>query len=129
MICFPDRGNPYVGAAIARAMRPYRPKTAQMYRKQFHLFLCYSIKAGASTVLSVQNYISFLEFLLQCNISPRSISNYASAIKSYLKLYQQPVEWLENSMIGNYLRALHIQVPHVRVQSMLTGNCVDVMYS
>ena len=33
-------------------------------------------------MLSVQNYISFLEFLLQCNISPRSISNYASDIKS-----------------------------------------------
>ena len=29
-------------------------------------------------------------------------------------LFQLPSEWLANPMISNYLRALHIQVPHVR---------------
>ena len=44
------------------------------------------------------------------------ISNYASAIKSYVTLYKLPSEWLSKTKISNYFRALHIQIPYVRKQ-------------
>ena len=102
---------PYVKGAITRAFHPYRPKTMSSYKRQFHTFLCYSIKNNVQTVLSMHNLLGFLEFLVACNMSPRGVSNYASAIKSYVCLYQLPAEWLGNTLISNYLRALHIQVP------------------
>ena len=99
---------------MARAFHPYRPKTMSSYKRQFHTFLCYSIKNNVNTVLSVHNLLGFLGFLLVCNLSPRAVSNYASAIKSHVLLYQLPSEWLSNNLISNYLRAIHIQVPTVR---------------
>ena len=62
-------------------------------------------------MLSVTNLLGFLEFLLTCGLSPRVISNYSSAIQSYLSVYQVPVAWMQSSLVSNYLRALHIQVP------------------
>ena len=63
--------------------------------------------------MSVENFVSFLEFLSSCHVSPRSIGNYVSGIKSYLAVYQQSVHWLEHSMIRNYLRSLNFNVPTV----------------
>ena len=107
---------PYTRDAFERAMNPYRPKTMKAYRRQFHTFVCFAIKNGARPVLSVPSLISFLEFLVACSLSPRAISNYASAIKSYAALYQLPVEWMSNQVVSNYLRAIHIQVVHVKKQ-------------
>ena len=70
------------------------------------------------TILSVSNFIGFLEFLLAWNISPKVVSNYASGIQSYTSLYQLPTMWMDNSLISNYLRAMHIQVPHVKKQKL-----------
>ena len=84
------------------------------YKRQFQLFLCFSIRNQVERVLSVGNFLGFLEFLIACNLSPRAVLNYASAIKSYVSLYQLPKEWLSNSMISNYLRAIHIQITHVK---------------
>ena len=106
---------------MSHAFHPYRPKTMASYKCQFHTFLCYSIRNGVRIVLSVSNLLGFLEFLLACNLSPRVISNYVSAIKSYVTLYQLPTEWLSNAMIANYLRAIHIQITHIKKpKSVLT---------
>ena len=99
---------------MSRALMPYRPNTYRNYRRQFKLFVCYSLRVHPRVVLSVENVLGFLEFLLSCGITPRVISNYCSAIKSYLSIYQVPVHWLNSSLLNNYLRALHIQVPTVR---------------
>ena len=99
---------------MARALHPYRPNTMKAYRRQFHLFMFYSIKNRARVVLSVENLLSFLEFLVACNLSPRAVSNYASSIKSYASVYQLPVDWMKNTLVTNYLRALHIQVVSVK---------------
>ena len=90
----------------------------QTYRRQFHSFLCFAIKNNVQTVLSVKSVIGFLEFLVGCNLSPRAVANYASGIKSYAALYQLPIECMDNPMIGNYLKALQIQVPHVKKQKL-----------
>ena len=120
-ICVVEYESQYVRDAMSRSFHPYRPKTMASYRRQFHTFLCYSIRNGVRTVLSVSNLLGFLEFLLACNLSPRAISNYVSAIKSYITLYQLPTDWLSNTMIANYLRAIHIQIPHVnKPRSVLT---------
>ena len=78
-------------------------------------------------MLSVENLIAFLEFLVGCNLSPRAISNYVSAIKSYASLYQLPVQWMSNQLIQNYIRALHIQVVHVKKQK-LTISLKDLLH-
>ena len=122
-----DAGCPYTTGALKRAMTPYRPKTMTSYRRQFHTFLCFSIKNKAPTVLSVHNLIAFLEFLVACNLSPRAISNYASAIKSYASLYQLPIDWMSNQLISNYIRALHIQVVHVKKEK-LTLSLRDLLH-
>ena len=75
------------------------------------LFVCFSIRVRAPVTLAVDNLISFLEFLVACHVSPRSVSNYVSGIRSYLSVFQQSTEWLNNSMISNYLRSLHIKIP------------------
>ena len=68
--------------------------------------------------LSVANHISFLEFLVANKLSPRTVSNYISGIKSYLPLYLQPVKWMAHPMVANYVRALYIEVtPYTRVKS------------
>ena len=83
--------------------------------------MCYSIKNSAPRVLSVANYLGFLEFLVACNLSPRAVANYASGIKSYLQLYQLPHTWIENPLVKNYLRAVNVQVSHVpRPKSILS---------
>ena len=64
----------------------------------------------SQVTLSEENILGFLELLLSCGLLSRVISNYCSAIKSYLSIYQIPVEWLNNTLLSNYLRALHIQV-------------------
>ena len=122
-----DAGCPYISGALKRAMTPYRPKTMSSYRRQFHTFLCFSIKNKAPTVLSVHNLIAFLEFLVACNLSPRAIANYVSAIKSYASLYQLPVCWMSNQLIANYIRALHIQVVHVKKEK-LTLSLKDLLH-
>ena len=88
--------------------------TLRNYQRQFKLFLCFSIRMCTGIVLSLTNLISFLEFLLACHVSPSSISNYVSAIKGYLSVYNMPTEFMGNSVIINYIKALYIQIPHVR---------------
>ena len=113
--------NPYYQAAMDRALNPYRPRTMCNYRRQLHLFVCFSIRTKAPVVLPVENLISFLEFLASCHVSPRSICNYVSGIKSYLAVYQHPVQWLDHSMIRNYLRSLQLNVPTVhRLKDTIT---------
>ena len=103
--------------AVARGFHPYRPKTISSYKRHFHTFLCYSIRNKVDCVFCSQFAICFLEFLVACNLSPRAISNYASAIKGNVTLYRLPSQWLSNTMISNYLLwALHIQIPHVKKQ-------------
>ena len=95
-------------------MCPYRPKTMANYRRQLHLFICFSLRVKAKVVLAVDNLISFLEFLVACNVSPRSVSNYVCGIKSQLNLYQQPTQWMDHPVVVNYIRSLHINVPSVQ---------------
>ena len=96
-----------------RAFNPYRPKTMFNYWRQLHLFVCFSIRVKAPIVLSVENLNRFLEFLASCHVSPWSIYNSVSGIKSDLAVYQHPVQWLDHSMIRNDLRSLQLNVPTV----------------
>ena len=105
--------NSYHESAIQRALSPFRPKTMMNYRRQTHLFICFSIRTGATVTLSVGNLISFLEFLVANKVSPQVVSNYLSGIKSNLSLYLQPVEWMEHPMVTNYMKALYISVNSV----------------
>ena len=113
--------HPYLNAAITRALSPYRPKTCKTYRRQFQLFLAFAMRMGAKTVLSVSTLISFLEFLISCNTSTRVINNYVSGIKGYLNMYGLPTAWMAHQLFTNYMRAVQIQIPHVKkVKSVIT---------
>ena len=85
--------HPYLHAAMHRAMSPYRPKTLATYKRQFQLYLAFAYRTGARVVLSVSTVVSFLEFLLACNISTRALSNYVSVIKAYVSLVGLEVGW------------------------------------
>ena len=95
-------------------MCPYRPRTMANYKRQLHLFVCFSIRVKARVTLAVDNLISFLEFLVACNVSPRGVSNYVCGIKSQLNLYSQPTQWMDHPVVVNYIRSLHINVPSVQ---------------
>ena len=60
----------------------------------------------------LQIYWDFWNFCWHV-ICPQGQFQITSVIKSYVTLYQLPNEWLSNVLISNYLRAIHIQVPHV----------------
>ena len=111
---------------MQRALNPYRPKTMQTYRRQFKLFMCYSLFNNAKTVLSVNNLLGFLELLVAWGILPRVISNYCSGI-SYLVTYQMPTEWMKFSLLANYLRAVHIQIPTVKkIKTTITSDFLHI---
>ena len=78
------------------------------YKKQFTLFIAFSIYNNVKTVLSVSNLLCFLELLVACNVAPRTVCNYVSAIKAYLQMYNMKVDWINNKLVGNYLRSISI---------------------
>ena len=94
--------------AIRRVTCPYRPKTMTNYHRQFTLFVAFSIYMRSVSVLSVSNLLSFLELLTDCQISPRVVNNYVSAIRGYLQMYNVATDWMGNRLITNYLRAISI---------------------
>ena len=99
-MCFSDQSQ-YTRAAISRALAPYRSKTMSTYRHQTICGIFINVKANIT--LSVNNLLGFLEFLFECKLTPRAISNYCNAIKSYLNTFHMPTSWMENTLLTNYL--------------------------
>ena len=100
--------DPILREALRKACAPYRPNTMRNYKRQFNLFLFYSMKRVTRNVLSVTNLLSFLECLHSTNMAPRSISNYVSAIRAYLNLTGISTQWMDNRLVQNYMRAINL---------------------
>ena len=116
-----NAGHPYLHAAVARAMAPYCLKTMHTYKRQFQLYLAFAYRSGVDRVLSVTTLISFLEFLLACNISTRVLSNYVLGIRAYASLVGLPVHWMGHQVVQNYMCSVQINVPHVRKPKLTVG--------
>ena len=78
--------------------------------RQFKLFLAFSIK-NVFTVLCPINLLTFLELLYQSGMTPRNIMNHLTAIKSVLKMLLMPHQWIESTLISNYIKSITINTP------------------
>ena len=84
--------------AQARLQAAYAPKTWNTYSAKFKMYMAFCIYVKVDvTQVDVNVVLMFLEFLVHNCLTPTSITNYVSAIRSQLKWFELPDSpWLHH---------------------------------
>ena len=109
--------------AAVRTQAAFRPKTRQAYFRMFKVFLAFCICMDVSVArVNVEVILSFLECLVHNKCSVAMISNYVSAIKACLVLYDLPFHILDHQKIKYFQKSLRINRP----LSLTSHNIIDL---
>ena len=105
----PHTARQLASKAAARAHQAFRPATQASYIRKFRLFVAYCCFIG----IHLQNVtpliaISFLEFLVENNLSHSAISNYVSTVKANLALHGLPSYSFQDPRIAYFQRSLSL---------------------
>ena len=105
----PHTARQLASKSAARAHQAFRPATQASYIRKFCLFVAYYCFIG----IHLQNVtpliaISFLEFLVENNLSHSAISNYVSAVKANLALHDLSLYFFQDPRIAYVQRSLSL---------------------
>ena len=98
--------------AKSRLNTAFRPKTKQVYDSLFRVFVgfCVSVKVALNE-LSVPFILSFLEYLVDNNVSVHMVVNYVLALKAMCIVYGLQFVVFEHPRIRYFIKALKINRP------------------
>ena len=75
-------------------------------------FLAFLVAAGLSTFeVNIEQFLAFLEYLIQNNTSAPSLANYVSAIRTHYVMYSWNTEFLRDQKIAMLLKSVTINRP------------------
>ena len=123
--------------AAHRVYLGFRPATISAYNSKFRLFLAFWCFINIQlSHLSPLILLSYLEFLVENNVSHSSIANHMSAIKASCAIYDLNTHIFQDSRLKYYFKALALHKPFkvtlkkiVDIPTLiLIANTCDSMY-
>ena len=118
-----DGCTEYARKASVRTRSAFRPRTAKCYNMLFRSFVafCLFTKVNLSKV-SVSVVLSYLEFLVENEVSVKMVMNHVSAIRGMSILYDLPHEAWRQPKVGYFIKALKLHRPMV----LTKRNIIDI---
>ena len=118
-----DGCTEYARKASVRTKSPFRPRTEKCYNMLFRSFVasCLFTKVSLSKI-SVSVALSYLEFLVENEVSVKMVMNHVSAIRAMSILYDLPHEAWKQPKVGYFIKALKLHRPMV----LTKRNIIDI---
>ena len=118
MLCFVLSENDalaeYARKASVRTKSAFRPRTVKCYHMLFKSFVAFCLYARVElSSISVSVALSYLEFLVENNISISMISNHIAAIKAMSIVYDIQYDVWDHPKIKYFVKSLKLQRPMV----------------
>ena len=118
-----DGCTEYARKASVRTRSAFRPRTVKCYSMLFRSFVafCMFTKVNISKI-SVSVVLSYLEFLVENEVSVKMVMNHVSAIRAMSILYDLPHEAWRQPKVGYFMKALKLHRPMV----LTKRNIIDI---
>ena len=123
IIGVPHTARHLASKAAERAHQAFRPATQASYIRKFRLFVAYCCFIGTQLQhLTPVIVMSFLEFLVENNLSHSVVCNYVSAVKVHLALYGLPLHSFQDPRISYFQRSLSLH----KIFSPVVKKIIDI---
>ena len=99
-------------SAKRRLISGLRPATWTQYSRMWTDFLSFLVAAGLSTFqVNIDQFLAFLEYLVQNQISASKLANYVSAIRTHFIMYSWDTAILKDQKISMFIKSVTINRP------------------